>query len=235
MASIKTGAGISTIRGKVGDTIFSRNRGGAYSKAWAAPGTPATPDQTDKEDIWIDMGAAWAGMSYDDNELWRNYADQLTHKNRIGDPIQLTAYQVFVECYTNARLIGFTPLTVPSSTTNRPAVTGNIELTVLSNGTDLDRYRIAGISGQGGDGNGMQTLVYAAPCMRPTIRNVDTYFRLITMVDCDPSPVDILTSYTTKFGTAGTPGQLAHIRLRNIDRVSMLGSTRAIFQTLVTT
>src|SRR5438477_2164134 len=123
MALFKPGFGISALSGKNGGTIYSRNRGGQYSKAWANPmGTP-TDDQTDKMEIWITMGATYNSLNRDQINLWEEYAQKLTAKNRLGDPIKLTAQQTFCECFTNASLIGETPLTEPGEATNRPAIT----------------------------------------------------------------------------------------------------------------
>jgi len=233
MSLIKPGFGIATLSGKLGGTVYARNRGGLYAKAWTSPDQPDTPDQTDKRQIWTDAADHYAGLSAEQIDLWQIYARQLTASNRLGDPIQLTAQQVFWELFTNATLIGATPLDVPTQFTNRPALQGSGELVATSNGTELSRLYIIDVTAITPSEAPAKLLLYAAPITRPTIRNVNKYLRLIGAYDTSTGDIDFFDQFKDKFSIDAEPGQLAHLAIRAIDTTSMLGSTRLLRMSVV--
>lgn len=235
MALFKPGFGISALSGKIGGTIYSRNREGMYAKAWADPTNPGTPDQVEKEEIWIDMSAAYNSLTIDELDQWRTYASQLTAKNRLGETYPPQARNVFSECYTNAALIGATPLTVPTEITNRPSITYGGDVTCHTDGIDLDKFTLNDTtvlcpgSGDGG------LIISSSPILRPSVRNVNNQFRMIITQLVSAGDVDMLSSYIAKFGSAAPTGHVSHLKLRLIDVTSMLGSTRLLLNTTAKT
>lgn len=233
MSLIKPGFGIAALTGKLGGTVYARNRGGLYARAWADPmGTP-TDDQTDKMDIWITMGSVWNDLNKQQVDMWAQFAKQIAHENKLGERMQLTAQQIFTECYTNAYLSGATPPTEPSNINDRPAITTVPTVTALADGTELTKYFFEGTEATLPGGGSGTIFIYTAPCLRPTIRNVNNQFRLIETTGLTDSTIDIFDPYKTKFGTLAEVGWLAHLKLRVIDNVSWLGSTRVLIDQLI--
>lgn len=234
MSLIKPSFGIAAISGKVGGTVYARNRGGLYSRAWVDPTNPATPDQTDKRNTWIDSAAAFKSLTYDELNQWHTYATQIQGSNRLGIPIRLTAQQLFTECYTNASLAGLTPLTRPTQFTNRPAIK-TATFTALSDGSGtISKLIISDLTSEYLSSTVPVVLIFASPITSPTIRNVNNQFRLLAFGAADGTDIQFQDEYIAKFGHHADIGQLAHAKLRLIDSETMLGSTRYLIDAIVT-
>lgn len=234
MTLIKPGFGISALSGKLGGTIYSRNRGGMYAKAWASPVQPDSSDQTDKWAIWQEAADAYNSLSSENLDRWHTYAQQVTGSNRLGEPIRLTGQQVFWECFTNASLNGFTPLTVPNASTNRPAISSVFGLIVGSDGSDLNIFFVNHTEGIAPSGESTRMLISAAPCQRATVRNVNNQFRLITTAPGTGGLRNILTPYIDKFGSTAEIGWNAHVKIRVVDTGSWLGGNTILLSQQIT-
>jgi len=234
MSLIKPSSVISAISGKLGDTVYARNRGGMYARAWAKPSGTPTGDQTDKWDIWTLCGASFAGLDSDQLKLWREYADRISAKNRLGENIRLTAQTLFTECFTNASLAGLTPLTEPHKASNRPAITDTEGILATTDGTNILDYRIGRTNAKGPGNSGCRLLIYAAPNLRPSVRNVNNQFRLIAVGNANNTITNVTTAFQDKFGTSALVGQVAHVKLRVIDKATMLGSSAVLLDSIYT-
>lgn len=233
MTLIKTGFGISQLSGKIGDTVFSRNRGGAYAKTRSNPVQPSTGDQTDKWAIWTDSANAYKNLNAQQIQMWSEYAKGITGSNRLGEPIRLTGQQVFTECFTNASLVGYDPLLEPRQWTNRPSVSSVFGLWASSNGYKLTLLAVNHTTYESPSGWGIQQLISAAPVQRPSVRNVNNQFRLIDTTTA--TGIHYITDpYIAKFTNAGLPGQIAHLRIRAVDVGNFLGSTTILINGEVT-
>lgn len=76
MANIRTGSIVADIRGKVGDEIYSRNRGGAYVKAFTSPVQPETALQVTNETLTADAVAAWQALTDAERMKWGVLAEE---------------------------------------------------------------------------------------------------------------------------------------------------------------
>src|SRR5207249_3740433 len=143
------------------------------------PTNPETPDQIDKWDIWTNCGAAFGALDSDQLEQWHQYANQLTRKNRLGEPLRLTAQQIFTECYTNASLIDATPLDTPSEFTDRPAITNGGWILAVGDGSKIIKLQLNDSTVICPSGSEGTTIIYSSPILRPSVRNVNKQFRII--------------------------------------------------------
>lgn len=234
MTLIKTGFGISALSGKLGDTVYARNRGGMYARAMAIPVQPDSPDQIDKWQIWTDAADAYNSLSSEELDRWRTYATQLQGQNRLGEPISYTGQQIFWECFTNASLAGLTPITIPSAFSDRPAITETGDLVCTWNGSNIGFMFLNGMASISPSGGGNVSLFYAAPNLRPSVRNVNNQFRLIGVFGAGSGIKNYKSAYIAKFGDVAEIGWLSHLKIRVIDGQSMLGSTHVLKESIIT-
>jgi len=108
MANIRTGSIVSDIRGKVGSEIYSRNRGGAYVKAYAAPIQPGTSAQMANESNFATAVSAWLSLTDEQRHSWNTFATEQKTKGVFTSNINLTGRSLFISRKMNRLSIGLT-------------------------------------------------------------------------------------------------------------------------------
>ena len=113
MAIIIPGAMVSQASGRIGGTIFSRNRGGAYVRNGSIPTTVTTRAAQSVKAILAAQSQAWGALDDEIKEQWREWATQNPVINRLGQSRTLSGHQAFVQI--NGRLVyaGFDALDSP--------------------------------------------------------------------------------------------------------------------------
>lgn len=110
MANIRTGSIISDIRGRVGDEVYSRNRGGAYVKSYAGARGAAVGRQVDWESAFTDAMNEWKNPTELPREDWIAEAERLNRVNGYFGSRKLTGRQLFLSrTIRNIALGGFIP------------------------------------------------------------------------------------------------------------------------------
>jgi hypothetical protein len=95
MASIKFGAGIVGMAGKIAGTVFSRNRSGAYARGWAKPVNAKTERQMAVRALASVLGAFWAALTEAQRQAWNLYASGVTMVNRLGESMNLSGFNQY--------------------------------------------------------------------------------------------------------------------------------------------
>lgn len=116
MATIKTGAVVTEIRGSLGGNVFSRNKGGAYVRQRVKPINPNTPKQAAVRGTFGTLQALWRSLTQAQQDEWKAATENYTAVNRVGDVIKYTPLQLFTRC--NMTLLeggGTTIITIPES------------------------------------------------------------------------------------------------------------------------
>jgi hypothetical protein len=118
MASIKLGSIASDIRGSIGGTVFSRNGGGAYAKQRVKGTDPNTPGQQLMRSVVSSMIAAWSAVSATVRTNWGLYAAAVTLVNRLGDPINVSGYNMYTRTRSIIERLGMSmPAAAPTTLT----------------------------------------------------------------------------------------------------------------------
>lgn len=74
MANIRTGPIVTDIRGKVGDVIFSRNRGGSYAKGVSTKDWTPSTDRGEAQDTLELVATAWRDtLTAAQRQAWRDF------------------------------------------------------------------------------------------------------------------------------------------------------------------
>lgn len=102
MALIGFGGGVTTIRGSIGGTVFSKNRYGAYARARTIPIDPSTAPQQKIRSVMGSVRHAWASvLTQVQRDAWAVYAANVDMVNRIGQTINLTGWNQFSRSATS--------------------------------------------------------------------------------------------------------------------------------------
>ncbi len=104
MATIKLGAALADIRGKVGGAIFSRNKGGAYMKAFTQPTNPQTNAQQERRALFGTLMSQWRDLSQAQRNSFINNAPNYPQTNKVGEVSILSGSQLYVKA--NMTLLG---------------------------------------------------------------------------------------------------------------------------------
>lgn len=113
MALLVPGPLVSVLSGKVGGTVFARNRGGAYARSYAIPTRVTTELAMLIKAAFTAASRGYANLTAAQIAAWDQYGAENPVSNRIGQLITLKGQSWYVGC--NSRLISVseTPIDVP--------------------------------------------------------------------------------------------------------------------------
>jgi hypothetical protein len=95
---------LGEIRGKLGGVVGSRNKGGPYLRAHAAPTNPNSARQQSTRNQLATASSYWSSTLTDAQRAqWDEWATGHSWKNSLGQDVQLTGLAWF--CMVNARLL----------------------------------------------------------------------------------------------------------------------------------
>ena len=218
MAIIIPGAMVSQASGRIGGTIFSRNRGGAYVRNGSIPSTVTTRAAQNVKAIIAAQSQDWAGLDEEIREQWREWATQNPVINRLGQSRTLSGHQAFVQI--NARLVygGFAALeSPPVGAAPAPFMLNDITF------TDAPLALTVGYTPTPAPaGVAVQCFAYLADS--PGVAYVRNRLALVTTsAAAAATPLDIESDVVERFGTPQA-GQTLHIGLRALDSATGLVS-----------
>lgn len=95
MAKIVFGGGVSLASGKIGGTVYARNKGGSYSRTWVVPTNPQTTRQNNQRNLLATKSAAWRGLSDGERDAWASWAGDNPILDRVGNSIVLSGAQAY--------------------------------------------------------------------------------------------------------------------------------------------
>lgn len=219
MAIIIPGAMVSQASGRIGGTIFSRNRGGAYVRNGSIPTTVTTPFAQLIKSVTAAQSQAWAGLAAEVQEQWREWATQHPVINRLGQSRTLSGHQAFVQI--NGRLVyaGFAALVSPPiGEAPAPFVPGLVTFTA-----DPLAITVAFTPTPAPTGIAVQCYAYLANS--PGVSYVRNRLALVTTsAAAAATPLAIAQDVVDRFGTPQA-GQTLHIGLRALDTTTGLVSS----------
>ena len=240
MALIKFGGGVAGISGKIGGTVFARNKAGAYARNWAVPVNPGTVPQSIVRNNMAAAAANFQTFSLAGVTAWNSYAANMTRLNRQGDPYVPSGRQIYIECYLNALAAGLPVLSTPGPVAVSPAVTNFRLLSAVQLGNVLDQMTVIAdnvLIPSGGDPADGKVLFYSAPIHWSQLKNVNKQRRLV--LNEDPTAlltgVDISAQYKAYFGDPALTGQIVDVWCKLIDPLTMLASPFYLSTIQVTT
>lgn len=116
MALIKSSL-LADIRGSIGGTTYSRNRGGSYARNRTVPINPQSANQERARSSLSDWSTYWSNsLNNTQRAAWNQFAETVVAVNVLGESITYTGQQMFIRSSTLIQLAGSAPITDPPET-----------------------------------------------------------------------------------------------------------------------
>lgn len=183
-------------RGKLGGHVFTKTKSGATMRTKVTPVNPQTSAQASARSRLGGNSQAWAGLSEDQRQGWNALASETSKTNIFGDQYFPSGKNLFTSVNNNLVMVERASIMDAPVFTELPFIidmtavvdiaAGEIELTVQVSGSSI--------------GN---TLVIEATAPSSAGKyNFDGSYRQISIAPTGavPDPLDLYTSYTSKFG-----------------------------------
>lgn len=135
MTLIRTGSGVTDIRGGMAGNVFSRDKTGLHCNSQARYIKRSSPLTTKRRNGYRQCVNYWNNtISTHDRRLWLNYAHRHPKRNKIGMKITLTAFSSFLSLniyrtFNEVSILATPPLDWPTCNSN------NSEIEPKSKGT----------------------------------------------------------------------------------------------------
>lgn len=202
MAKVLFGGGVSAISGKMGGTVYARNKGGAYTRNFVKPTNPATVYQEEARDRLTQYSNEWRTMTDAERLSWNTWADANPILDRLGAAKLLTGAQAYVKINTNRDLAGDAAVnsTVPSA----PVWVSGIIDTAGVITADISDVAV-NIPLGAGAAEDQVVFFFVTPAVSNGITNWTNSERLVAVVTLTEGmvtaeEVEIGTEWTTRFG-----------------------------------
>lgn len=218
MAIFTPGPAVGQVSGRVGGTVFSRNRGGAYMRNGSKPSKVLTDKALRYKTYFTAASQAWTALTAAQQLAWTIWSRTQSKVNRLGRAIQLTGQAQFIGLTARLFALGeavvVTPPTKPAPAAAVPtgftvdSGSGNTELTFDT--TPLPA--------------GVHLWIRGAKVNSAGITNVENLLTEVLLSDAAAtSPVDLSTALVYAFGPLQT-GATYVLQIRTCDEASGLVS-----------
>lgn len=203
MASIKMGAIVTDIKGKIGGTVFQGSVAGGVMKNNAAKKSTSGSSKLTKADagrVFLpqrtisSLASGWRSLSLSDQLSWKTAAPSFPFLNKYGVSYTPSGYQLYMSVNANLTVINQTLLTVaptPSELVNMPPfVIAQDSSTSITIDTDIDLPPgyLAQISATVGMSAGRQPAK-------------GDYKLIAILTAIDVLPFELFSAYTAVFGS----------------------------------
>lgn len=208
MAKVKFTAFMADARGKLNGTVFSKNRGGSYTRTKVTPSNPQSVAQTVVRQRLAAFSAGFRALTAAQILAWNNAVSDFLGTNVFGDTVTPTGLQLYVKINSNLAAIGVAPLSDPPSPTALSVLTA----TIASLTNAAFTVSLASITTD-------ETYVIEATApVSPGRTFLKNEYRVITTVAGTGVAIpaqNIFAAYSTKFGAPVT-GQRVGLRVKVI-------------------
>jgi len=229
MAKVMFGGGVAEIRGSIAGTVFSRNRGGAYTRNRVTPLNPASSNQQLVRSAITDLSTQWSTvLSQGQRDAWTSFSQAFPTTNVFGASIVLTGLQMFVRQNTPLAYIG--------------------ETLLLSAPVNLDVDALTDFSAAVDDSANTMVLTFAptpvpadhvlqissTPAVSPGIGYFKNKLRQITALPAATATgEDVAAEWTVLFGAQPAVGQKVAFQARLLSLITGTPSTPLQFDAIV--
>lgn len=197
MGKVTYGPVASEVHGKVGLTVFARNRSGAYARQWVKPANPNTTRQQTVRANLKAIAAAWSKTLTDTQRAgWTALGQSSLYATRFGLDAPKTGRQLFLSLNLTTQNLSAAMLTDPPELQS-PDPASNLLIANLTNAPNTVK-----LSWDGATGAHTYTVVYATKNLNAGVQFFIDNLRQIAVIPPSPTqPVDVTTAYLLKFGS----------------------------------
>jgi hypothetical protein len=224
---VKFGALMTDGRGKIGGQVLSKNRGGAYMRNKVTPVNPQTASQSTVRSRFGDLSSAWRGLTQAQRDAWNGIVSQYSKTDIFGDLKNPSGLALYQRLNNNLAKIGVAAISTPLATSAVPTVTAG----TLTATTGVQALSLAL---GGAVPAGVKMVVRATAPMSAGKNFVKSEFRQILVVAAAAaSPVNLLASYTAKFGPVGAIGTKVFVSIEFVSITTGLASGTQVVSQIV--
>ncbi len=194
-AKTKFGMIVVEMRNALGGHVFSRNRGGAYTRTKVTPNNPQSPSQQAARSLLASLSQGWRAITAAQRLAWNAAADNFPSVDVFGDQRIPSGQQLYVGINTNITNAGGAIIADPPVPVGAEA-TGALTLTA----TDLlDVFTVA--FGNTPIPADHAMLLEATEGKSAGVTNFNSFFRVIaTVAAAQASPYLGSADFVAKFG-----------------------------------
>jgi len=197
-----SGIGATEGRGKLGGTVASRNKAGAYFRKNTKPTNPQTAAQSAVRALLAALAQAWRNLSAANKATWDNAVANFPQINKVGDQFFLSGFGLYMKLNMSLSQLGLSTLSAapaPAGVTQPGNFVVSGALAVGTMTADWDNSLEAGYTAG----------LYATPPISAGKSNAKTELRLIkTITGVTPGPVtdSFEAEYIAAFGALPAVG-----------------------------
>ena len=118
--------------GVIGAVVFSKNKGGYFTRIRKAPTNPQTARQLEIRGMMQQLAQAWRAVGSEEREGWSAYASTKPFTDSVGNTYYLTGMQIWIKLNLPLLDAGDTLVTIP------PTAGGQESMDVVVTFTDGD-------------------------------------------------------------------------------------------------
>jgi hypothetical protein len=197
--------------GKAGGHVASRGRIGSQLRAHFIPVQRLTASSSEARAITGGLPALWRNLTLAEQQSWFDLANTLPTRDRLGQPLTLSGYALYIACSRRLLTIGIQqPLTAAPEPPSIPAITGfGATLVYQTPGTQdaLQDIQLTTASPLPTDFTPILRASAAVSATRSNIRASD--LRIIEAGTVWPTqPHSVLTPWTAIFGAYPNAGTI---------------------------
>lgn len=227
MAKIKFGFGVADARNKVGGSVFSRNKGGAYVRTKVTPLNPQTAAQVGARSLLTQLAQGFRSLTQEQISAWNAATTQWGTTDIFGDTVNPTGLALYVRLNTNILNAGGTAITTPPSPVGADAISSLSVAADFSSSTVGVTFSPASVPAD------HSMYLESTPMLSPGINNANSRFREIAVVAAaTASPYAAGSAYSAKFGSLVT-GQKLFVRAKFINKLTGEVSQALVASTIV--
>lgn len=134
-------SGIAVVdgRGKLGGTVFSRNKAGAISRNWVKPANPKTTYQSSVRAQMASVSVDWRGLSESDRLGWNaaGGSGDWSYLNKMAETKNPSGFQLFMKLNLSLITAGFAGISVAPAKVELTSVVAKESVTSVTGPGDI--------------------------------------------------------------------------------------------------
>lgn len=226
-----SGIGVTGLRNKLGDNVYTRNRGGQTVRSWVIPANTASTHRTNARNNFATAVSLWPLVTPDEVIQWNIFAARFTKRNALAQAYKPTGRNMFIECNCNLLAAACMPISVPVFNA-MPAIVSGGSVSDLNSGTVDITVRLVGSPVLVPDDNVL--CVSASPSVSAGINYPKNFFQPIRLLSAGNGldPVGLSSEYVANYGSP-VPGLKVFFKVWCVHALSGVSSKPVIFAGLV--
>lgn len=200
MAKIKFGNIVVDMRGKISGNVYSKNKGGAYSRVRVVPVNPRSEAQNAVRAVFTALSQAWQGLTASQRNGWSQATVNFPATNSLGDSHTLSGNALYVSLNNNLSDVGIAPIDdAPSRVVATP-----LEIPTIV--ADESSQTLVATFGSTIPAD-VAVKVFASATTSAGVASIGSKMRQIGVLDAGSTATPSLTAmYLAKYGTIGAVG-----------------------------